>query len=105
MVTAFRIIDREEKTDEIIENILTSRNIPRSQLPGRPKRWRKKCFDMMEESIANRLGSGCVWMCVYVCVCVCVCQWRSGRWGGRERVTVHMCMHMHGHVHYEPGKM
>lgn len=54
VVTALRVIEREEKTDAIIEEALNARNIPSSQLPGRPKRWRDKCFQILEISISNR---------------------------------------------------
>ncbi len=63
VVTALRVVEREEKTDAIIKEALGARNIPSSQLPGRPKRWKEKCFQMLESSISNR----------YVSMCVCVC--------------------------------
>ena len=54
VVTALRVVEREEKTDAIIEEALKARSIPSSQLPGRPKRWREKCFQILETSITNR---------------------------------------------------
>lgn len=54
VVTAVRIIEREEKTDELIDEVLAVRGIPKYQLPGRPKRWREKCFQMLEAAICNR---------------------------------------------------
>ena len=67
VVTALRIVEREEKTDDIIKRVLTERGIPLAQLPGRPKSWKHKCFQMMETSISN----GWVWLSM-------------GRWGERE---------------------
>jgi len=53
VVTALRIVEREEKTDDIIKRVLTDRGIPMAQLPGRPKNWKQKCFEMMETSTTN----------------------------------------------------
>ena len=55
MVTAFRIVEREEKTDAMIAGVLSSRKIPVTQLPGRPKKWKEKCMEEMKTSISNRL--------------------------------------------------
>lgn len=54
VVTALRIVEREEKTDAVIVEALAARGIPNSQLPGRPKRWREKCFQILEVAISNK---------------------------------------------------
>lgn len=54
VVTALRIVEREEKTDALIEEVLGARGIPSSQLPGRPKKWKEKCFQILETAISNR---------------------------------------------------
>ena len=54
VVTALRIVEREEKTDAMIEETLSAKGIPSSQLPGRPKKWREKCFQILETSVSNK---------------------------------------------------
>lgn len=54
VVTALRIIEREEKEDRRIEERVSRAQVPISQLPGRPKNWRTKCVDILESSISNR---------------------------------------------------
>ncbi|XP_065898637.1 exocyst complex component 3-like [Dysidea avara] len=54
VVTALRIIEREEREDKRIENRVSKAQVPISQLPGRPKRWQMKCLDILESSISNR---------------------------------------------------
>ncbi len=54
VVTALRIVEREEKTDAEIEVALAARGIPSSQLPGRPKKWKEKCFQILEAAISNK---------------------------------------------------
>ena len=54
VVTALRIVEREEKTDAVIEEVLAAKGIPSSQLPGRPKKWREKCFQILETAVSNK---------------------------------------------------
>ncbi|XP_064405775.1 exocyst complex component 3-like isoform X2 [Halichondria panicea] len=54
LVTALRIIEREEKTDALIKDMLDEKSIPHSQLPGRPKKWKEKCLEILETSISNK---------------------------------------------------
>jgi len=54
VVTALRIIEREERADVLVTEMLKEKSIPLSQLPGRPKRWREKCFEILETSISNK---------------------------------------------------
>ena len=54
VVTALRIVEREEKTDALIAEALEARNIPSSHLPGRPKRWKEKCFQILETAVSNK---------------------------------------------------
>lgn len=54
VVTALRIVEREEKMDAMIEETLSAKGIPSSQLPGRPKKWREKCFQILETSVSNK---------------------------------------------------
>lgn len=52
IVTALRIIEREERTDEFyLKRKAQTGFIP----PGRPKKWREKCFSILEESICSRI--------------------------------------------------
>ncbi|XP_043935477.1 exocyst complex component 3-like protein [Protopterus annectens] len=48
-VTAVRIIEREEKTDHLIQD---DQNQHQLLLPGRPKNWRQKFFKVIEEIIS-----------------------------------------------------
>ena len=54
VVTALRILEREEKTDGIIKSVLIDRGIPMAQLPGRPKNWKQKCLEVLKSAITNR---------------------------------------------------
>ena len=76
VVTALRIVEREERsirnierkknpsvyfprspvcrTDKLVAESLQDKNIPLSQLPGRPKDWRNKCFEILETSVSNK---------------------------------------------------
>ncbi|XP_064597131.1 exocyst complex component 3-like isoform X2 [Liolophura sinensis] len=52
IVTALRIIEREQRTDDaVIKRHAQTGFIP----PGRPKDWRQKCFAKLEESISERI--------------------------------------------------
>ncbi|KAL4218451.1 Exocyst complex component 3 [Mactra antiquata] len=52
IVSALRIIEREEKLDQIS---LKRREQTGFMPPDRPKRWRDKCFTVIEEWISNRI--------------------------------------------------
>lgn len=53
IVSALRIIEREEKTDEqITKRYRATGFMP----PGRPKQWRKRVFDILEEAVAERIS-------------------------------------------------
>uniref|UniRef100_A0A1X7T259 Uncharacterized protein n=2 Tax=Amphimedon queenslandica TaxID=400682 RepID=A0A1X7T259_AMPQE len=54
VVTALRIVQREEKADHYIDDNLRERGIPLSLIPERPKKWREKCVQIMESSINNK---------------------------------------------------
>ena len=54
VVTALRIVEREEKTDALIARALEERGVPSSYLPGRPKKWKEKCFQILEAAVSNR---------------------------------------------------
>ena len=54
VVTALRVIEREEKMDGLLKQALEEKNVPSSHLPGRPKKWKEKCLQMMEASTANK---------------------------------------------------
>ncbi len=62
VVSALRIVEREEKTDAIVKKALDERGIPATQLPGRPKNWREKCLQILETAISNK------YVCMYVCM-------------------------------------
>ena len=52
IVTALRIIEREERMDRAVEQ----RQIQSGFMPpGRPKKWRTKCFQILENSIAQKI--------------------------------------------------
>jgi exocyst complex component 3 len=57
VVTALRIIEREERIDTMLVETLDLKGIPPSQIPGRPKKWRSKCIEMLETSISNKFES------------------------------------------------
>lgn len=42
------------RADVLVTEMLKEKSIPLSQLPGRPKRWREKCFEILEASISNK---------------------------------------------------
>ena len=52
IVTALRIIEREEKADE---GSINRQEVTGFISPGRPKRWRKRVFEIMEEAVFERL--------------------------------------------------
>ena len=54
VVSALRIIEREEKMDSLLEKALEEKNVPSSHLPGRPKKWKEKCMQMMETATTNK---------------------------------------------------
>ncbi|KAL5473991.1 hypothetical protein EMCRGX_G028561 [Ephydatia muelleri] len=54
IVTALRIIEREEKIDKSVAELLKEENIPASHIQGRPKRWREKCMEILETVIINK---------------------------------------------------
>ena len=54
MVAALRIIEREEKMDSMLKQVLEEKGVPESHLPGRPKKWKEKCIQMMETATANK---------------------------------------------------
>lgn len=52
IVTALRIIEREEKTDvEALKQAKQTGFLP----PGRPKRWKAMAFEILEKSVATRI--------------------------------------------------
>lgn len=53
IVSALRIIEREEKADEQISKRNESTGF---MPPGRPKQWRKRVFDILEEAVAERIS-------------------------------------------------
>lgn len=53
IVSALRIIEREERADELaIKQNKSTGFMP----PGRPKQWRKRVFDILEEAVAERIS-------------------------------------------------
>lgn len=56
VVTALRIVQREEKADRCIADSLTEKNITISLIPNRPKKWRSKCVDVMDRSILTKFN-------------------------------------------------
>ena len=42
------------RIDAMLEETLSEKGIPSSQIPGRPKKWRSKCMEILETSIANK---------------------------------------------------
>lgn len=52
IVTAFRIIKREEKADE--EALKYAKNTG-FMAPGRPKKWKDMCFEVLEKAVATRI--------------------------------------------------
>ena len=52
IVTALRIIEREEKGDQAA---LHRQDVTGFISPGRPKKWRKRVFEIMEEAVFERL--------------------------------------------------
>ncbi|KAK9873749.1 hypothetical protein WA026_002104 [Henosepilachna vigintioctopunctata] len=52
IVTALRIIEREEKADdEVLKQARQTGFLP----PGRPKKWKKMAFEVLEKSVATRI--------------------------------------------------
>lgn len=52
IVTALRIIEREERMDKaVLERQTQTGFMP----PGRPKNWRAKCFEILENSISQKI--------------------------------------------------
>uniref|UniRef100_A0A1B6CUA5 Uncharacterized protein n=1 Tax=Clastoptera arizonana TaxID=38151 RepID=A0A1B6CUA5_9HEMI len=52
IVTALRIIEREEKADDFVQQrFARSGFMP----PGRPKNWRKKAIEVLEKSVSQRI--------------------------------------------------
>uniref|UniRef100_A0A0N5AZF8 Exocyst complex component Sec6 n=1 Tax=Syphacia muris TaxID=451379 RepID=A0A0N5AZF8_9BILA len=52
LVTALRIIEREERIDNYYkEKFPSSKFMP----PGRPREWRKKCFEVIESTVRQRI--------------------------------------------------
>uniref|UniRef100_A0A1B6L8Z3 Exocyst complex component 3 n=1 Tax=Graphocephala atropunctata TaxID=36148 RepID=A0A1B6L8Z3_9HEMI len=52
IVTALRIIEREEKADEFAQARFNRSNF---MPPGRPKQWRKMAMDVLQESVSQRI--------------------------------------------------
>ena len=53
IVTALRIIEREERTDEMAQKKYESLGF----MPhGRPKQWKKRVFEILEEAISERIS-------------------------------------------------
>lgn len=53
IVSALRIIEHEERADEqAIKRFESTNFMP----PGRPKQWRKRVFDILEEAVAERIS-------------------------------------------------
>ncbi|RWS26204.1 exocyst complex component 3-like protein, partial [Leptotrombidium deliense] len=53
IVTALRIIEREEKSDA---NALKRYDSTGFMCPGRPKCWRKRVFEILEEAVSERIA-------------------------------------------------
>lgn len=54
IVSALRIIEHEERADEqAIKRYESTNFMP----PGRPKQWRKRVFDILEEAVAERISA------------------------------------------------
>lgn len=56
VVTALRIIEREEKADEMALKKFESTKPNGFMPPGRPKQWRKRVFEILEEAISERIS-------------------------------------------------
>jgi len=52
IVSALRIIEREEKRDEMENKRYAETGF---MSPGRPKQWRKRVFDILEEAVSERI--------------------------------------------------
>jgi exocyst complex component 3 len=50
IVTVLRIIEREERTDALM-----AKQYEQMRLPDRPKRWKQKAFDVMNEAVHTRI--------------------------------------------------
>ena len=44
----------DSRADKLVADLLLEKNVPGSQLPGRPKKWKDKCFEILETSISNK---------------------------------------------------
>jgi exocyst complex component 3 len=53
IVNALRIIEREEKADQIAKRRFDSTGF---MSPGRPKQWRKRVFEILEEAVSERIA-------------------------------------------------
>uniref|UniRef100_A0A6G1SKV6 Exocyst complex component 3 n=1 Tax=Aceria tosichella TaxID=561515 RepID=A0A6G1SKV6_9ACAR len=53
IVSALRIIEREERADEMTMKKFEATGF---MSPGRPKQWRKRVFDILEEAVAERIS-------------------------------------------------
>ena len=42
------------RIDTMLVETLDLKGIPPSQIPGRPKKWRSKCIEILETSISNK---------------------------------------------------
>ena len=58
------------RIDTMLEETLDLKGIPSSQIPGRPKKWRSKCMEILDTSIANKYVSS-------VAAKLCEIQWHS----------------------------
>ncbi|VDI06522.1 exocyst complex component 3 [Mytilus galloprovincialis] len=52
IVTALRIVEREERMDVAVEERKQQSGF---MPPGRPKKWRNKCFEILEDCISNKI--------------------------------------------------
>ena len=63
IVTALRIIEREEKADEIAQKKYDQLGF----MPhNRPKQWKKRVFEILEEAVSERLGGSQLGKCFLI---------------------------------------